>query len=105
ITNDEQQDFLADGLEGFDSDCEELQLNTTFILMTEKVAAYDSEPDDALSASVIFMAKLSPTGSINGNEVGPSYDSNILSEIPTYDTYHAMICLILLYKNCQLLNN
>ncbi|GJV38222.1 hypothetical protein Tco_1410699, partial [Tanacetum coccineum] len=43
----EQQYFLANGLEGFDSDCEELQLNATSILMTEKVDAYDSEVDDA----------------------------------------------------------
>ncbi|GKA41006.1 hypothetical protein Tco_0733599, partial [Tanacetum coccineum] len=66
----EQQDFLADRLEGFDSDCDDLQLNTTSILMTEKVDAYDSEVDDAPTASKIFMAKLSPVGSINGDEVG-----------------------------------
>ncbi|GJX72017.1 hypothetical protein Tco_0309188 [Tanacetum coccineum] len=85
----EQQDFLADGLEGFDSDCEDLQLNATSILMTEKVDAYDSEVDDAPTASEIFMAKLSPAGSINGDEVGSSYDSDIVSEVPNYDTYHA----------------
>ncbi|GJX32718.1 hypothetical protein Tco_0242573 [Tanacetum coccineum] len=33
----------ADGLEGFDSDCKDLQLNATSILMTEKVEAYDSD--------------------------------------------------------------
>ncbi|GJR44974.1 hypothetical protein Tco_1313077 [Tanacetum coccineum] len=77
----EQQDFLVDGLEGFDSDCKDLQLNATSILMTEKVDAYDSEVDDAPTASAIFMAKLSPVGSINGDEVGPSYDSDIISKI------------------------
>ncbi|GJU57877.1 hypothetical protein Tco_1235643 [Tanacetum coccineum] len=76
----EQQDFLADGLEGFDSDYEELKLNATSILMTENVDAYDSEVDDAPTASEIFIEKLSPAGSINGDEVGPSYDSYILSE-------------------------
>nr|GFB87551.1 hypothetical protein [Tanacetum cinerariifolium] len=70
--SDEQQDFLVDGLEGFDSDYEELQLNATSILMIEKVDAYDSEVDDAPNASAIFMEKLSPAGSINGDEVGPS---------------------------------
>ncbi|GJY24117.1 hypothetical protein Tco_0397775 [Tanacetum coccineum] len=85
----EQQDFLANGLEGFDSDCEDLQLNTTSILMIEKVDAYDSEVDDAPTTNAIFMAKLSPAGSINRDEVGPSYDSDILTEVPNYDTYHA----------------
>ncbi|GKG64699.1 hypothetical protein Tco_0663675, partial [Tanacetum coccineum] len=63
-TDAEQQDFLADGLEGFDSDCEDLQLNVTSILMTEKVP----------TTSMIFMAKVSPIGSFVGDEVGPSYD-------------------------------
>ncbi|GJT02601.1 hypothetical protein Tco_0823770 [Tanacetum coccineum] len=73
-TDAEQQDFLADGLEGFDSDCEDLQLNVTSILMTDKVDTYDSEVDDAPTTSMIFMAKVSPTGSFIGDEVGPSYD-------------------------------
>nr|GEW09426.1 hypothetical protein [Tanacetum cinerariifolium] len=85
----EQQDFLAGGLEGFDSDCDDLQLNATYILMTKKVDAYDTEVDDAPTASVIFMTKLSPVGSINGDEISPSYDSYILSEVPNYDTYNA----------------
>ncbi|GKE79418.1 hypothetical protein Tco_1545538 [Tanacetum coccineum] len=33
------------------------------------------------------MASLSPTGSINGDIVGPYYNLNILSEVPHYDTY------------------
>ncbi|GKG26278.1 hypothetical protein Tco_0399424, partial [Tanacetum coccineum] len=65
---------------GFDSDYEEPQVNATSILMTEKVDAYDSEVNDAPIVNVIFMAKLSPTGSINGDEVGPSYDLDMLSE-------------------------
>nr|GEU38943.1 retrotransposon protein, putative, Ty1-copia subclass [Tanacetum cinerariifolium] len=74
----EQQDFLADGLEGFDSDCKELQLNATSILKTANVDAYDSEVDDAPTASEIVMAKLSPAAFINGDEVGPSYDSYLI---------------------------
>nr|GEX09943.1 hypothetical protein [Tanacetum cinerariifolium] len=57
--SDEQQDFLADALEHFDSDCEELQLNATSILITEK---------------------LSLPGLINRDDVGLSYDSEFLSE-------------------------
>ncbi|GKA43598.1 hypothetical protein Tco_0736322 [Tanacetum coccineum] len=87
--DNEQPDFLADELEDFDSDCEELQLNATSILMTKKVDAYDSEVDDAPTTNAIFMAKLSPAGSINMDDVGPSYDSDIISKVPNYDTYHA----------------
>ncbi|GJR23438.1 hypothetical protein Tco_0971965 [Tanacetum coccineum] len=84
----EKHDFLADGLEGFDSDCEDLQLNTTSILMTEKVEAYDSDCDSTPTASAIFMAKLSPAGSVNGDEAGHSSNSDILSKVPNYDNYH-----------------
>ncbi|GJU14794.1 hypothetical protein Tco_1142760 [Tanacetum coccineum] len=63
------KNFLVDGLKGFDSDCEDLQLNVTPILMTEKVDTYDLEVDDAPTASAIFMAKLSPAGSINGDSI------------------------------------
>ncbi|GJX31424.1 hypothetical protein Tco_0241279 [Tanacetum coccineum] len=58
-------------------------------LANEKVDDYDSEVDDAPIINAIFMAKLSPAGSINKDEVGPSYDSDMLYEVPNYDTYHA----------------
>nr|GEW56635.1 hypothetical protein [Tanacetum cinerariifolium] len=38
--------------------------------------------------SAIFMASLSPAGSINGDTVGLTYASDILSEVPHYDTYY-----------------
>ncbi|GJX74313.1 hypothetical protein Tco_0312908 [Tanacetum coccineum] len=79
--------FMADGLEGFNSDYEDLQLNTTSIFMTDYVDAFDSDYDKARTASVIFMARLSPIGSIDGDDAGPSYDTNILFEVPNYDNY------------------
>nr|GFB35110.1 hypothetical protein [Tanacetum cinerariifolium] len=64
----EQQDFFVDGLEGFDSDyC-----------------------DEASTASAIFMAKLTPAGSLNGDEVRPSYDFDILSEV-VIDKQHLVV--------------
>ncbi|GKD06484.1 hypothetical protein Tco_1181458, partial [Tanacetum coccineum] len=84
----EKHDFLANGLEGFDSDCEDLQLNATSILTTKKVEAYDSDCDDTPTTSAIFMAKLSPVGSLNGDEAGHSSNSDILSKVPNYDNYH-----------------
>ncbi|GJZ74316.1 hypothetical protein Tco_0638462 [Tanacetum coccineum] len=80
---------LASFFLGCYTDCEDLQLNATLILMANKVQAYDLDCDDTPIASAIFMEKQSSTGSINGDDAGPSYDTNILSEVPNYDTYHA----------------
>ncbi|GKD27504.1 hypothetical protein Tco_1233718, partial [Tanacetum coccineum] len=44
--------------------------------------------DDQATASEIFMASLSPTGSLNDDTVTPNNDSNTLSEVPHYDTYN-----------------
>nr|GEU80291.1 hypothetical protein [Tanacetum cinerariifolium] len=63
ILHEDQQDILADRLEEMDDD-------------------YDVE------ASAIFMASLSPIGSINVDTIGPTYDSNMISEVPHYDNYH-----------------
>ncbi|GKB68066.1 hypothetical protein Tco_0929478 [Tanacetum coccineum] len=66
VLNDEQQDFLADN----------------------HVDAYDSVFDDEATVNAISMANMSPVGSINDDTVEPRYDSDILSEVPHYDTYH-----------------
>nr|GEV49929.1 hypothetical protein [Tanacetum cinerariifolium] len=63
--HEEQQDFLADRLEEMEDYC-----------------------DDEATTSTNFMASLSPAGSINGDAVGPTYDSDILFELSNYDTYH-----------------
>nr|GEV75817.1 hypothetical protein [Tanacetum cinerariifolium] len=44
--------------------------------------------DEAPTASVIFMERLSPTRSVNEDDAGPSYETNILSKVPNYDKYH-----------------
>ncbi|GKA34662.1 retrovirus-related pol polyprotein from transposon TNT 1-94 [Tanacetum coccineum] len=56
--------------------------------VADHVDAYDLDCDDEATTNAIFMANLSPVGSINGDTVEPHYDSNILSEVPHYDTYH-----------------
>ncbi|GKC41310.1 hypothetical protein Tco_1059032, partial [Tanacetum coccineum] len=38
--------------------------------------------------NAIFMASISSARSLNDDTVTPTYDSNILSEVPHYDTYH-----------------
>ncbi|GJS61417.1 putative reverse transcriptase domain-containing protein [Tanacetum coccineum] len=54
----------------------------------DHVDAYDLDCDDEATVNAIFMENLSPVGSTNGDTVEPRYDSNILSEVPHYDTYH-----------------
>ncbi|GKC15706.1 hypothetical protein Tco_1012488 [Tanacetum coccineum] len=85
---EEQQDFLADGLEDLDADGDDLQLHTSSIFKADHVDAFDSDCDEAPNASAIFIARLSFACSINGDIVGPTYDSDILFEVPHYDTYH-----------------
>ncbi|GJX35107.1 hypothetical protein Tco_0246664 [Tanacetum coccineum] len=54
----------------------------------DHVDAYDSDCDDKAITSAIFMASLSPAGSLNGDTVAPTYDLDILFKVPHYDTYH-----------------
>nr|GEZ85994.1 hypothetical protein [Tanacetum cinerariifolium] len=72
---------MAGGLEGFDSECVELHLNTTSIFMTNHADAFDSDYDDAPTTCAILMARLSPAGLVNRDAAAPSYDTIILSEL------------------------
>nr|GEW13287.1 ribonuclease H-like domain-containing protein [Tanacetum cinerariifolium] len=54
----------------------------------DHVDAYDLDCDVKATTCTIFMASLSPAGSINGDTVGLVYDLDILFEVPHYDTYH-----------------
>nr|GEV92091.1 hypothetical protein [Tanacetum cinerariifolium] len=87
ILNDEQHDFLADSLEETD-DCEDLQLQATTNFKVNHVDAYDSDYDDEATTNAIFMENWSPVGSINDDTVETCYNSDILFEVPHYDTYH-----------------
>ncbi|GJX09744.1 retrovirus-related pol polyprotein from transposon TNT 1-94 [Tanacetum coccineum] len=54
----------------------------------DHIDAYDSDYDDEATSNAIFMANLSPVGSLNDDTVKPRYDSDIHYEVPHYDTYH-----------------
>ncbi|GJU09781.1 hypothetical protein Tco_1132177 [Tanacetum coccineum] len=69
-------------------DGDDLQLHTTTNFKADHVDAYDSDCDDQATTNAIFMASLSSAGSLNDDTVTPTYDSNTLSEVPHYDTYH-----------------
>ncbi|GKB01491.1 hypothetical protein Tco_0829535 [Tanacetum coccineum] len=79
ILQEDQHDFLADRLEYMD-DCDNLQLHTNLNFKEDHVDAYDLDCDDEATACAIFMANLSPAGSINRDTAGPSYDLELLSE-------------------------
>ncbi|GJZ11221.1 retrovirus-related pol polyprotein from transposon TNT 1-94 [Tanacetum coccineum] len=64
------------------------QLQATTNFKANHVDAYDSNCDDKATSNEIFMANLSPVGSINDDTVEPRYDSDILSKVPHYNTYH-----------------
>ncbi|GJX28203.1 hypothetical protein Tco_0236282 [Tanacetum coccineum] len=92
VLNEDQQDFLVDRMEEND-DCDDLQLHITINFKAEHVDAYDLDCDDEATTSAIFMASLSPAGSLNDDIVAPTYDSDILFKVPHYNTYHETFVL------------
>nr|GFA77850.1 retrovirus-related Pol polyprotein from transposon TNT 1-94 [Tanacetum cinerariifolium] len=88
----EQLLFLADGPDNaFDDDVDEqpiqdLALNGDNVFHAEDCDAFDSDVDEAPTAQTMFMANLSSGDPIT-DEVGPSYDSDILSEVQDHDQY------------------
>nr|GFC37423.1 retrovirus-related Pol polyprotein from transposon TNT 1-94 [Tanacetum cinerariifolium] len=88
----EQLLFLAGGSDNeFDDDVDEqpvqyLALNVDNVFQVEDCDAFDSDVDEAPTAQTMFMANLSSADPIT-DEAGPSYDSNILSEVRDHDQY------------------
>ncbi|GJX09364.1 hypothetical protein Tco_0199223 [Tanacetum coccineum] len=74
--DEEQLAFLANTGEKFDSGTNACALTTTAIFQIDDLDAFNTDCDDAPIASAVFMTNLT------------SYDSNVLSELPNYDTYH-----------------
>nr|GEW99395.1 hypothetical protein [Tanacetum cinerariifolium] len=53
--------------------------------------AFDSNVDEAPMTQTMFMANLS-SADPNTDEAGPSYDSDILSEVQNHDHYQDAVC-------------
>ncbi|GJX50619.1 hypothetical protein Tco_0277464 [Tanacetum coccineum] len=53
--------------------------------------AFDSDVDEAPTAQTMFMANLSSVDPVY-DEAGPSYDSDILSEVHDHDHYQDVVC-------------
>ncbi|GJY68373.1 retrovirus-related pol polyprotein from transposon TNT 1-94 [Tanacetum coccineum] len=75
ILDEEQLAFFTDTRHRVDSGADTHTLPTTAIFQTDDLDAFDSDCDEAPSASAVLMAKLS------------AYDSDVLSEVPNYNTY------------------
>ncbi|GJZ03715.1 hypothetical protein Tco_0536990, partial [Tanacetum coccineum] len=70
---------------------QDLALNVDNVFQADDCDAFDYDVDEAPMAQTMFMANLSSAYPIY-DEVGPSYDSDILSEVHDYDHYQDAIC-------------
>nr|GFB31854.1 hypothetical protein [Tanacetum cinerariifolium] len=94
--NAEQLLFLAGRhYNAFDDDVDEqhvqdLALNMDNVFQADDCDAFDSDVDEALTAQTMFMANQSADPITD--EAGPSYDSDILSEVQDHDHYQDAVC-------------
>nr|GEW99466.1 hypothetical protein [Tanacetum cinerariifolium] len=95
--DEEQLLFLACGqVNAIDKDVDEqpvhdIALNVDNVFQVDDCNAFDSDVDEAPTAQTMFMEKLSSADSIY-DEVGPSYDLDILSKVHDHDHYQDAIC-------------
>ncbi|GJS53433.1 retrovirus-related pol polyprotein from transposon TNT 1-94 [Tanacetum coccineum] len=95
--DEEQLLFLAGGQDyAIDEDVDEqpvqdLALNVDNVFQADDCDAYDSDVDDAPTAQTLFMANLSSADPVY-DEAGPSYDSDVLSEVQNHDHYQDAVC-------------
>ncbi|GJV81505.1 hypothetical protein Tco_1517375 [Tanacetum coccineum] len=97
VLDEEQLLFLAGGQDNaIDEDVDEqpvqdLALNVDNVFQADDCDAYDSDVDEAPTAQTMFMANLSSADPVY-DEAGPSYDSDILSEVQDHDHFQDAIC-------------
>nr|GEU84514.1 hypothetical protein [Tanacetum cinerariifolium] len=70
---------------------QDLALNVDNVFQADDCAAFDFDVDKAPTAQTMFMANLSSADPVT-DEVGPSYDSDILSEVHDHDHYQDVAC-------------
>ncbi|GKC27574.1 retrovirus-related pol polyprotein from transposon TNT 1-94, partial [Tanacetum coccineum] len=97
VLDEEQLLFLAGGQDNvIDEDVDEqpvqdLALNVDNVFQADDCDAYDSDIDEAPTVQTMFMANLS-SADLVCDEAGPSYDSDILSEVHDHDHFQDAIC-------------
>ncbi|GJU10222.1 hypothetical protein Tco_1132618 [Tanacetum coccineum] len=95
--DEEQLLFIAGGQDnagGEDVDeqpVQDLTLNVDNLFQAEDCDAFNSDVDEAPTAQTMFMANLSSTYPVY-DKAGPSYDSDILSEVHDHDHYQDAVC-------------
>ncbi|GJR51912.1 retrovirus-related pol polyprotein from transposon TNT 1-94, partial [Tanacetum coccineum] len=95
--DEEQLLFIAGGQDNaIDEDVDEqsvqdLALNVDNVFQADECDAFDSNVDEAPTAQTMFMANLSSADPVY-DEVGLSYDSDILSEVHDHDHYQDAVC-------------
>nr|GEV73319.1 retrovirus-related Pol polyprotein from transposon TNT 1-94 [Tanacetum cinerariifolium] len=93
----EQLLFLTGGQDNaFDDDVDEqpiqdLVLNVDNVFQADDCDTFDSDMNEAPTTQTMFMANLLYADYVT-DEVGPSYDSNILSEVPDHEHYQDAAC-------------
>ncbi|GJV75221.1 hypothetical protein Tco_1506805 [Tanacetum coccineum] len=70
---------------------QDLALNVDNVFQTDDCDAFDSDVDEAHTAQTMFMANLSSADPVY-DEAGPSYDSDVLSEVYDNDHYQDTVC-------------
>ncbi|GJV41385.1 integrase, catalytic region, zinc finger, CCHC-type containing protein [Tanacetum coccineum] len=95
--DEEQLLFIVGGQDNaVDEDVDEqpvqdLGLNVDNVFQADDCDAFDSDVDEAPTAQTMFMANLSSADPVY-DEASPSYDSDILSEVPDHDNYQDAVC-------------
>nr|GEX69886.1 hypothetical protein [Tanacetum cinerariifolium] len=89
--DEEQLLFIVGGQDNVDDDMDEQQvqdltLNVDNVFQADECDAFDSDVDEAPIAQTMFMVNLTSAYPVYV-EAGPSYDSNILSEVHDHDNY------------------
>nr|GEW40478.1 hypothetical protein [Tanacetum cinerariifolium] len=72
-------------------DAEQLLFFADNVFQADDCDAFDSDVDEAPTAQTMFMANLSSADPVT-DEVGPSYDSDILFEVQDHDHYQDAFC-------------
>nr|GEZ03315.1 retrovirus-related Pol polyprotein from transposon TNT 1-94 [Tanacetum cinerariifolium] len=95
--DEEQLLFLAGGqVNAIDEDVDEqpvqdLAFNVDNVFQADDCDAFDYDVDEAPTTQTLFMANMSSADPVY-DEAGPSYDSDILSEVHDHDHYQDDVC-------------
>nr|GEU60107.1 hypothetical protein [Tanacetum cinerariifolium] len=97
LLDEEQFLFIAGGQDNAvdedvdDPPVQDLALNVDNVFQADECDAFDSDFNEAPTAQTMFMENLSSANPIY-DEAGPSYDSDILSEVYDHDNYQDAVC-------------